>query len=30
MEWMKQYEDDPRVAEFNKLIHDYDVYMGLL
>ncbi|MFC1914949.1 TRAP transporter substrate-binding protein DctP [Chloroflexota bacterium] len=30
MEWISQYADDPRVAEFNQLINDYDVYMGLL
>jgi len=30
MEYISQYADDPRVAEFNQLINDYDVYMGLL
>jgi TRAP-type C4-dicarboxylate transport system substrate-binding protein len=30
MEWMSQYEDDPAVAEFNQIVHDYDVMMGIL
>jgi TRAP-type C4-dicarboxylate transport system substrate-binding protein len=30
MEWLKQYEDDPKVAEFNQLINDYDEFMGIL
>jgi TRAP-type mannitol/chloroaromatic compound transport system substrate-binding protein len=30
MEWMEQYQDDPRVAEFSEIVAEYDAMMGIL